>query len=320
MKKLLWLKVFCILLGAAAALLYGQIQHEIYAKQKYIQPIIIQIPNGASLQKIGQILAQNKLVAEPWQFVIYAKFNKLYPQMKAGEYLIDEPVSLYDLGNILTSGKIYWRRITIAEGLTSREIMDELWKNEFLDGDINTFGEGQFLPETYTFFRGEKRQNIVKQAQKAMQTELQNAWDKRDADLPLKNKEELLILASIVEKETGIAAERPRVASVFVNRLRKGMLLQTDPTVIYAITQGQSELNRPLTRKDLQIDSPHNTYKYAGLPPAPICNPGKEAIWAAAHPDKTPYLYFVASGDGGHNFSSTLAEHNVNVRKWRNSR
>ena len=146
---------------------------------------------------------------------------------------------------------------------------------------------------------------------------MQQAWDERDADLPLKNKEEMLILASIVEKETGVASERPQVASVFINRLRKGMLLQTDPTVIYALTQGKTDLRRKLTLKDLETDNPYNTYKYAGLPPTPICNPGKAAIMAVAHPDKTPYLYFVASGNGGHNFARTLAEHNDNVRQWR---
>ena len=150
-----------------------------------------------------------------------------------------------------------------------------------------------------------------------MQNVLEQAWQERDQNLPLQSKEELLILASIVEKETGIGMERAQVASVFVNRLRLGMLLQTDPTVIYALTNGKEDLNRPLTRKDLSIDSPYNTYKYAGLPPTPICNPGKDAIYAAAHPSETPYLYFVASGNGGHNFAATLSEHNENVRKWR---
>ena len=231
--------------------------------------------------------------------------------------MVADSVSLKKLADILTSGKVYLRKITFAEGLTTREIAEILYDNNLLDGDFSIPPEGYFLPETYTFSRGEKRQNIVEQGHKAMQEFLQSAWDNREQNLPLKNKEELLILASIVEKETGVAAERPQVASVFINRLRKGMLLQTDPTVIYALTKGQKELERLLTRKDLTIDSPYNTYKYAGLPPKPICNPGKASILAASHPDKTPYLYFVASGNGGHNFARTLSEHNENVRKWR---
>lgn len=142
------------------------------------------------------------------------------------------------------------------------------------------------------------------------------AWENRDDDLPVKNPEELLVLASIIEKETAIDEERAVVASVFVNRLRKGMKLQTDPTVIYALTEGNAELKRSLKRKDLQVDSPYNTYKYYGLPPKPICNPGAASIWAAAHPADTDYLYFVADGKGGHNFSRSLAEHNKSVREW----
>ena len=221
------------------------------------------------------------------------------------------------LADILASGKVYLRKITFAEGLTSREIADILYQNEILEGDFELPPEGSFLPETYTFSRGDTRQSIINQGVAAMNKVLEQAWQEKDADLPLKNKEEMLILASIVEKETGVAAERPQVASVFVNRLKKGMLLQTDPTVIYALTLGKSDLGRDLRSKDLSVDSPYNTYKYAGLPPTPICSPGKAAIMAVAHPDKTPYLYFVASGTGGHNFARTLQEHNVNVRKWR---
>ena len=231
--------------------------------------------------------------------------------------MIEGDISLEQLADLLASGKVYLRKITFAEGLTSREIADILYNNDLLEGDFEIPDEGEFLPETYTFSRGESRQKIIDQGKSAMQKVLQEAWNGKDSDLPLKNKEELLVLASIIEKETGVAAERPQVASVFVNRLRKGMLLQTDPTVIYAITKGQEELKRPLTYRDLAIDSPYNTYKYAGLPPKPICNPGAAAIMAAAHPDKTSYLYFVASGNGGHNFARTLAEHNANVHKWR---
>ena len=225
---------------------------------------------------------------------------------------------MVQLSEKLVSGKVYLRKITFPEGLTSREIHELLKNNEFLNKEEFAIpSEGSILPETYTFSRGDSPKKIIKQSQKARDDVLEQIWNGRDENLPLNSKEQLLILASSVEKETGIGAERAEVASVFINRLRLGMLLQTDPTVIYAVTGGKEDLNRPLTRKDLTIDSPYNTYKYAGLPPAPICNPGKDAIFAAAHPANTSYLYFVASGKGGHNFAKSLDEHNDNVRKWR---
>ncbi|MBR2033284.1 MAG: endolytic transglycosylase MltG, partial [Alphaproteobacteria bacterium] len=158
------------------------------------------------------------------------------------------------------------------------------------------------------------------QAKDAMNKALDKAWENKDEHLPIKNKKQLLILASIIEKETGVAEERGLVASVFVNRLRKGMKLQTDPTVIYALTKGKKELGRVLLRKDLEIDSLYNTYKYYGLPPAPICNPGKDSLKAAANPEISNYLYFVASGNGGHNFATSLNEHNKNVKAWKNKK
>lgn len=316
-KALLPIKIMGFVIGLALALFYGYVMNVLQTPMLVDAPKIIQIKSGESLKNIARILQDNGLVAKDWQFILYSKINKIYPKIKAGEYLFEDDVKLEDVAQALTSGKLYLRKITFAEGLTSKEIAEILYNNDLLDDDFESFAEGEFLPETYTFSRGESRQKIVEQGKNAMQKTLQQAWESRDKDLPLKNKEELLVLASIVEKETGIAAERPQVASVFINRLRKDMLLQTDPTVIYAVTKGQEELKRPLTYRDLAIDSPYNTYKYAGLPPKPICNPGAAAIMAAAHPDKTPYLYFVASGNGGHNFAKSLEEHNANVRKWR---
>lgn len=314
MKKLLLL---CAIIGVAAAFLYVTAVNIVQTPHKVIEPLIVQIKRGDSLNEIAAVLRQNKLTDKDIYFILYSKINKIYPKIKAGEYLIENDISLQQLAELLSSGKVYLRKITFAEGLTSREIADILYQNELLNGGFDIPPEGEFLPETYTFSRGESRQKIIEQGKSAMQKTLEQAWNGRDADLPLNNKDELLVLASIIEKETGIATERPQVASVFVNRLKKGMLLQTDPTVIYAVTKGQTDLNRPLTYRDLAIDSPYNTYKYAGLPPKPICNPGTASIMAAAHPDKTPYLYFVASGNGGHNFAKSLAEHNANVRKWR---
>ena len=313
MKKLLLL--FLLLGSAATVFLYDYVINKpVFTAEN----TLFLVKKGDSLPKIAQALQDSGLVENKYLFIVYAKINKLYPRIKAGEYLVENGSSLVNLAEKLTSGKVYLHKVTFPEGLTSKEAVDILQKTEFLASQkIEIPPEGSILPETYTFIREDVPQKVISQAQKALMDILEQAWNERDRDLPLKNKEEMLILASIVEKETGIATERAQVASVFVNRLRLGMMLQTDPTVIYAITGGREELSRPLTRKDLSIDSLYNTYKYAGLPPSPICNPGKDAIFAVAHPDKTPYLYFVASGRGGHNFATTLSEHNENVRKWR---
>lgn len=313
MKKLLLLLL--IIGGAAAAFLYDCAVKQPFAIE---ENTLFLINKGDSLNKIAQALQNNKLIQNKYLFILYAKINRLYPQIKAGEYMFDGDISIEQTAQKLASGKVYLRKITFPEGLTSAEVAELLQNDEFLHKEnFETPAEGSILPETYTFSRSDSPKKIIAQAQKAMQDVLDQAWNERDKNLPLQSKYELLILASIVEKETGIGMERAQVASVFENRLRLGMLLQTDPTVIYAVTGGKEELNRPLTRKDLSIDSPYNTYKYAGLPPAPICNPGKEAIFSAAHPAETNYLYFVASGSGGHNFAATLSEHNENVRKWR---
>lgn len=317
MSRLLFLKIFLILFIAAGFFVYSRVQQIVDTPREVTEDTFVQIKTGMPLQDIAEMLRRNKLIEHSYEFILYVKFNKLYPKFKAGEYLINNDISIAGLADLFSGGKTHLRKLTIPEGLTAREAMDIILDNEYLENDFTPFKEGDILPETYTFSRHEERQKLVNQAKQAMDKVLQQAWDDRDADLPLKNKKEMLVLASIVEKETGVADERPQVASVFINRLKKGMLLQTDPTVIYALTEGKTDLKRPLTRKDLEIDSPYNTYKYAGLPPTPICNPGKAAIEAVSHPDKTPYLYFVASGNGGHNFARSLEEHNQNVRKWK---
>ena len=314
MKKLLLLFVLAIL---TAVFLCFQIDKIISTPQKISGEIVFKINKGDSVQKIADELAQKGLVSNAQHFLWYAKFHKIYPNIKAGEYMIDHDVNFADVAEVLQSGKFYWRKVTIPEGLTAVQIKEILLNNEFLQGAIPDFAEGEILPETYTFMSGETRENIVKQAKNALNDTLNEIWAQRAENLPLKSPQELLILASIVEKETGLPEERDKVASVFINRLKIGMRLQTDPTVIYAITKGENELGRPLYKKDLSFESPYNTYLYAGLPPTPICAAGKEAIYAAAHPANTNYLYFVASGNGGHNFANSLSEHNKNVQHWR---
>lgn len=314
MKKLLLLFVIAIL---TAVFLCFKVDEIISTPQKVSGEVVFQVNKGDSLQKIADELADKGLVRDAKYFFWYAKWRKIYPNIKAGEYMIDKDVNFADVAEVLQSGKFYWRKVTIPEGLSATQIKEILQNNEFLTGEIPDFGEGEILPETYTFMKGETRENIVNQAKKALEDTIKEIWAQRAENLPLKTPQELLILASIVEKETGLPDERDMVASVFVNRLKIGMRLQTDPTVIYAITQGKSELGRPLYKKDLSFDSRYNTYLYEGLPPTPICAAGKEAIYAAAHPLNTDYLYFVASGNGGHNFAKSLSEHNKNVQIWR---
>lgn len=209
-------------------------------------------------------------------------------------------------------------RIALAEGATSWQIIQALGQADFLSGgDGGTPDEGSLAPDSYEVTSGSTRTDLLGRMQAAQIERLDEAWQNRDTDLPISTPEEALILASIVEKETGLATERPQVASVFVNRLRKGMLLQTDPTVIYGVTNGQGALGRGLRQSELRKQTPYNTYVIKGLPPTPIANPGIDAINAALHPADTGYIFFVANGTGGHAFATTLSEHNRNVAVWR---
>ena len=209
-------------------------------------------------------------------------------------------------------------RIALAEGVTSWQIVDSLNKADFLAGDVTEIpAEGSLAPDSYEVKPGAERATLLANMQAAQSSILAAAWEARAPDLPYASPEEALIMASIVEKETGVAEERRQVASVFVNRLNQGMRLQTDPTVIYGVTNGQGALGRGLRQSELRRETPYNTYVIEGLPPTPIANPGKAAIEAAMNPDTTDYIFFVADGTGGHAFAETLDEHNRNVAKWR---
>ena len=209
-------------------------------------------------------------------------------------------------------------RIAIAEGVTSWQIVESLKLADFLSGDMSDVpAEGSLAPDSYEVRPGAKRADLINAMQLSQAAVLKSAWDARADNLPYDTPEEALIMASIVEKETGVASERRQVASVFVNRLNKSMRLQTDPTVIYGITKGQGALGRGLRQSELRRETPFNTYVIDGLPPSPIANPGRQAIEAALNPDQTEFLFFVADGTGGHAFAKTLQEHNANVAKWR---
>lgn len=284
-------------------------------------PVVIDINRGASSYEVANILFRDNVISNPLFFRVLAKIKKADVLIKAGEYHFDAGLSMLQVLDKLTKGDVIYHKVTIPEGYTVGQILYLLSMVDNLSGEFDVVpSEGTIFPETYTFSKGKKRMDLVNEAKSVMRAKLKDVWDNRDEGLPYKNINEMLIMASIIEKETGINDERAKVASVFVNRLKKGMLLQTDPTVIYAITEGMQNFGRALTRKDLKVDSPYNTYKYTGLPPTPICNPGFESIYAAAHPADTDYLYFVANGQGGHNFARTLSEHNKNVAHWKKVR
>ncbi len=208
-------------------------------------------------------------------------------------------------------------RIALAEGVTSWQVVDALGKIDLLNGEVEVPAEGSLAPDSYEVSEGDTREDVIARMISAQEVLLAAAWESRDPSIPLKSPEELLIMASIIEKETGVAEERRQVASVFTNRLNQGMRLQTDPTVIYGVTKGQGVLGRGLRQSELRAETPWNTYVIPALPITPIANPGRASLEAAANPDTTEYIFFVADGTGGHAFATTLAEHNANVAEWR---
>ncbi|HEY0900581.1 MAG TPA: endolytic transglycosylase MltG [Micavibrio sp.] len=286
------------------------------------------IERGNGLAGIAATLEREGMISHAFIFKLAARVKNMHTQLKAGEYEIAPAMSMAAILHKLAAGDVYDRKLTFREGLTSWQVVQLLNKATELSGDMLTFipPEGSLLPETYHYMKTDTRDKLINQMQVAMKKVTEELWPTRVEGLPLQSVEEALVLASIVEKETGVADERRKVAGVFINRLKRGMPLQSDPTAIYALTQGQIKdegmgpLGRRLLRKDLEIDSPYNTYKYPGLPPGPIANPGKDSIAAVLNPELHNYIYFVADGTGGHVFAQTLAEHEANVAKWRKIR
>ena len=267
---------------------------------------------------IADSLAENHVIQHPLIFKILMFVSGQSFKVKAGEYAFPPHISEEDVAVMLATGKTVIHHLTVPEGYMTVEVLDMVKKNELLTGEITLdVKEGDLLPETYNFSRGDKRNDLIERMHHSMQKALEEAWQGRAENLPVKTPEQALILASIVEKETGLVSERQHVASVYINRLNKNMLLQADPTTAYAVTGGKYKLTRPLTRDDLNFKSPYNTYQSPGLPPGPIANPGKAAILAALHPIQSDDLYFVATGTGGHNFARTPAEHAKNVEIYR---
>jgi UPF0755 protein len=279
---------------------------------------VLYIEPGTEVPDIIAQLDRDGVIDSPFLLSVALLFEGNRTKVKAGEYLFKQNVSLRDVIDTLISGKQMLHAITIPEGLTSEQIVERLRDSDVLFGDITDVPkEGSLLPETYKAARGDIRADIVKKMQDAQKRAVDQIWSRRASGLPLRSPYELVTLASIVEKETGKADERPRVASVFVNRLRNRMRLQSDPTIVYGLAGGKGSLGRVITRVDLEKPTPYNTYLIDGLPPGPIANPGRAALEAVANPSRTQDLYFVADGAGGHVFAETLDQHSRNVQRWR---
>ncbi len=309
--------VLLAVIGVAGLLYFGK--QTFSDKGPLTQEKTILVSRGTGLGTIASILERQNVISNKLVFEYGVQLYKKDSQLKAGEYLFSPGLSMHQVMNILTSGKSILHSVTIPEGYTSYQAFQVIKSHKVLVGDLADVPvEGSILPETYKFSRGTTRAEILKRMTEARNRALDEIWSRRVADLPLANKEELVTLASIVEKETGQAGERTRVAGVFVNRLRQGIKLQSDPTVIYGIFGGKGKpKGRPIFRSDLNKKTDFNTYQIPALTPGPIANPGRAAMEAVANPSRTKDLFFVADGTGGHAFAETLAQHNANVKRWR---
>ena len=312
---LFFVALFATLMGGA--LFVGQ--RLLTAEGPLAETKHVVIPRGAGPATMAKVLREEGVIAYPRLFRVALMIDPNPKPIKAGEYEVPAHLSMQALVELLQSGKVVQRRLTVPEGLTTSEVVDLLRKTEALSGDITLdLKEGDLLPETYFYSRDDTRDGLLLRMKEAMEKTLDEAWRKRAAGLPLANRRDALVLASMIEKETAVPAERAKVAAVFINRLRLKMKLESDPTTIYGLTGGKAAFGRELTRADLQSTSPYNTYMVTGLPPGPICNPGRASILAATNPaPRDRSIYFVADGQGGHAFAISIADHNRNVARWK---
>ncbi|MFC4625121.1 endolytic transglycosylase MltG [Daeguia caeni] len=310
--------VVLVLVGASVLFYIGKVQFD--ERGPLTADTTFVVKRGSGILEISNSLESRNIVSDASVFRYGVRAYGHENDLKAGEYAIPAGASMRDVMNILTSGKSIMYSLTIPEGLTVQQIFNRIQNNNILVGDMPKTlpPEGSLFTDTLNFTRGTTRTEIIERMIASQKKLVEEIWAKRRPDLPLKDINEFVTLASIVEKETGIASERPHVASVFINRLKKNMRLQSDPTIIYGLFGGAGKpSDRPIFKSDIEKPTPYNTYVINGLPPTPIANPGRAALEAVANPLETDDLYFVADGSGGHVFASTLKEHNENVRKWR---
>ncbi|KPF96869.1 aminodeoxychorismate lyase [Rhodopseudomonas sp. AAP120] len=306
-----------VMLGAGGIYVYGK--QKIEAAGPLTEDKVVNIPQRAGLGDIAEILQREGVIENNrWVFIGSVLALKARADLKPGEYAFQKNASLRDVIGTIVEGKVVQHAVTIPEGLTSEQIVARLSENNIFTGGLREIPrEGTLLPETYKFPRGTQREQVITRMQQAQKRVLSEVWERRNPEIPVKTPEQLVTLASLIEKETSKPDERTRVASVFVNRLQKKMKLQSDPTIIYGLVGGKGTLGRPIKRSEITQPSPYNTYVIEGLPPGPISNPGRASLEAAANPARTRDLYFVADGTGGHAFSDSYDQHLKNVAKLR---
>jgi UPF0755 protein len=314
-----WLIGWALILGLIGAAAGGWAWLAFTAGGPLQQSTVINIERGLNRSEISHLLQDKGVISDARIFSAAAAVNTLRGRfIKPGEYEFPAGNSMHEVMAQMLRGQVLTYKLTIPEGWTTDMALQRIKENDVLAGEITKAPpEGALLANTLVFQRGMTRQQFIDSLVEQQSALLEEVWAKRPVDTPLKSKEELLTLASIVEKETGKPEERPAVAAVFLNRLNKGMRLQSDPTIIYGIVGGKGKLDRPLRRSDIDGATPYNTYTIDRLPPGPIATPGRASLEAVVRPDATDYLYFVADGTGGHAFARTLEEHNANVTKWR---
>ena len=305
-----------IAIGTGVALFVGKQRFE--APGPLQQERIVNIPRGYGIRDISELLVREGVIDHPWTFMAGVVVLKARDGLKSGEYLFPKQASLQDVVDTITDGKVVQHLFTVPEGQTSEQIIARLMQNQILSGNIKEIPrEGTLLPETYKFTRGTQRELIIQRMQQMQRRAVAEIWQRRLPDLPITTPEQLVTLASIIEKETARPEERTRVAAVFVNRLRRKMKLQSDPTIIYGLVGGKGSLGHPITKAERDQPTAYNTYTIDGLPPGPIANPGRASLEAAANPARTRELYFVADGTGGHTFSDSYEQHLKGVARLR---
>jgi UPF0755 protein len=305
-----------VAVAAAVALVAGKQRFD--APGPLAEDRVVNVPRGSGIRDIADVLVREGVIDQPWVFVGGVLVLKAREDLKAGEYEFKAHASLRDVVATIVEGRVVPHQLTVPEGLTSEQIVARLLDDDILTGNIKELPrEGTLLPDTYSFTRGITREQMIQRMQQAQQRVLKEIWDRHSPDLPIKTPDQLIILASLVERETGKPEERTRVAAVFVNRLKQKMRLQSDPTIIYGLVGGKGTLGRPIMRSEIEQATPYNTYQIDGLPPGPIANPGRASLEAAANPARTRELYFVADGSGGHAFAETYEQHQKNVARLR---